>query len=168
MKRAIDHAAAGHWPDSEAVASVTLAFAERFRRRIVLALDDGDEALLDLDRAVPLADGDGLKLEGDGWIAVRAAAEDLLEIRAESPGLLTRLAWHIGNRHLTAEIGSDAIYILPDHVIEAMIHGLGGTVRQVSRPFQPEGGAYAVSGHGHGHEHGHGRRHPRDHGQHDH
>ncbi|MCJ2067199.1 urease accessory protein UreE, partial [Methylobacterium sp. J-088] len=60
--------------------------------------------------------------------------------------------WHIGNRHIPAEIGADAIWIADDHVLAAMVRGLGGTAVHVERPFQPAGGAY-TGGHEHGHHH---------------
>ena len=62
-------------------------------------------------------------------------------------GTLVRIAWHIGNRHLAAELHADHIVIASDHVIADMVTGLGGTATLAERPFQPEGGAY--SGHGH-------------------
>jgi urease accessory protein len=57
---------------------------------------------------------------------------------------------------LPAEIAASLIHIRDDHVIAEMVRGLGGEVRVVSRPFNPEGGAYGQSGvHAHGHQHGH-------------
>jgi urease accessory protein len=60
-----------------------------------------------------------------------------------------------------AEIGPRAIRIRPDHVIAAMLRGLGAEVRAIVAPFQPEGGAYAerADGHGHAPAHGHGHGH---------
>ncbi len=107
--------------------------------------------LLDLPKAVALRGGDGLLL-GDGRIVeVRAAREPLLAITAGDPHHLLRLAWHLGNRHLSAQIEPERILIRPDHVIAEMLRGLGGGVAEVSEPFDPEGGAY--SGHDHDDEH---------------
>ena len=44
----------GHWPQAESAGSVTLAFDDRFRRRIQLNDDSGEPFLLDLARAVVL------------------------------------------------------------------------------------------------------------------
>jgi urease accessory protein len=104
--------------------------------------------LLDLEQAVALREGDGLRVESGGWIAVRAAPEDLVEISAQSSQALHRIAWHLGNRHCPAEIHADQIFMRRDHVIEAMLHGLGARLTPTRRPFDPEGGAYA------GHDHG--------------
>ncbi|TIT61737.1 MAG: urease accessory protein UreE, partial [Mesorhizobium sp.] len=82
-------------------------------------------------------------------------------------------AWHIGNRHLAAGIEAHRILILRDHVIKAMLEGLGATVRDVSEPFKPVRGAYS-GGHGHAHaeahSHGHGESHSHSHAHshHDH
>ncbi len=154
MLRAIESTRCGHWTRDAAVDTVTLDYDHRHRRRIRLRTDGGRDLLLDLPKAVPLANGDGLRLEDGGWVEVRAAQEALLEIRAGDPWQLLRLAWHVGNRHVPAEILADAIRIRPDHVIAKMIEGLGGTVLPVDAAFQPEGGAYA-GGHAHGHGHGH-------------
>ena len=53
--------------------------------------------------------------------------EPLLEISAPAPDLLIRLAWHLGNRHLSAQFLPGALRILDDHVIADMVRGLGGT-----------------------------------------
>ena len=157
------------------VDSVTLDHEGRHRRRVTLTGDGGLAFLLDLDKAVILNDGDALKLEDGQLVRIVAAPQPLLEIRAENPLRLLRLAWHIGNRHTPAEITADAIYIEEDHVLAEMVRGQGGTATRVERPFQPERGAYDHDcghdhgrGHGHGHHHhGHGHHHHHDHA-HDH
>lgn len=135
------------------VDTVVLDYAGRHRRRVVLTGERGTEFLLDLERATVLRGGDGLRLESGGLVLVQAAAEHLIEIRSPDPLRLLRLAWHIGNRHVAAEITHEAIYIVADSVIEQMVRGLGGAVARVTRPFAPEGGAYAAHGHAsHGHD----------------
>jgi len=143
---------------------VTLDHEGRHKRRIVLKGDKGTGFLLDLDKASVLNDGDGLKLEDDTLILVKAAPEALLEIKAENPLRLLKMAWHIGNRHTPAELTADAIYIQDDHVLAEMVRGQGCHAHHVTRPFQPEAGAYDHAGHDHGtHDHaGH------DHGAHVH
>ena len=155
MQRATRHAKAGEW--SHPVDRVLLDFDGRHRRRVRLTTEGGEALLLDLPKAVAMADGDGLGLEDGRWIAVAAADEPLMEVTAESRLELLRIAWHVGNRHLPTEIaetvdGGLRLRLRPDHVIEEMIVGLGGRVRHIRAPFQPEGGAYG--GHGH-HHHGH-------------
>lgn len=129
--------------------TVTLDHDGRHRRRIALAGDHGTEFLLDLPEATVLQDGDGLELEDGRVVLVCAAPERLMEVTAPDRHTLMRIVWHVGNRHLAAEIDTDRILLRPDHVIEAMIGGLGGAVRMVEEPFRPELGAY----HGHAHHH---------------
>jgi urease accessory protein len=144
MRQLVKAARAGQWPEEESVGSVTLAFDDRHRRRIRFATDQGEPVLLNLAKPQPLAAGDGLAFEDDGWLEVRAAAEDVLEIGASGPGHLARLAWHLGNRHLPTEIlPAGRLRIRYDHVIEDMLTMLGAEVTRIRAPFQPEGGAYA-------------------------
>jgi urease accessory protein len=143
------HRPTGYWPKERAVGSVTLDFDARHRRRIRLTVDQGEDVLLDLPKAVAMADGDGLQLEDGRWLKVQAAAEVIVEVRHKDPNQLMRLAWHLGNRHLPTEIRNEVLRIRPDHVIENMLHGFGANLVKVRAPFQPEGGAYG----GHGHHH---------------
>lgn len=143
--------------------TVTLDHEGRNRRRIALKGDKGLDFLLDLDKATALNDGDALKLEDGRLVQVRAAPQRLLEVRAENPLRLLKVAYHVGNRHTPAEVTADALYIEEDHVLAEMARGQGCTATPVMRPFQPERGAYEHDcGHDHGdHHHGHGRH---DHG----
>lgn len=165
--RAVEHHPGGTWPVSERSDWLTLDYDQRHRRRIVLTCDGGLQLLLDLPRAVAMAEGDGLRLEDGRWVEIAAAPEPVMLIHAASPHALARIAWHVGNRHLPAMIKSDHLVIRPDHVIKSMVEGLGATVSDAVGPFQPEGGAYGGSpghGGGHGHHHGHAPDHSHDHG----
>ena len=143
----------GHWPREQARSTVTLGYDDRHRRRLRLTSDAGEAFLLDLPQVSVLEDGDGLLLSDGTWLAVKAAPEALIEITAATPVLLTRLAWHIGNRHLPAQIEAQRILIRDDHVIAAMLEGLGAKLRRVEVPFAPEGGAYGGDSHRHEHDH---------------
>jgi urease accessory protein len=152
LKHASIHRSAGQWPDDRAVSAVTLDFDARHRRRIRLTLDDGEMILLNLPRAVAMSDGDGLQLEDGRWVRVQASKERMVEIRHPDPEQLVRLAWHLGNRHLPTDICGTLLRIRPDHVIEAMLRGMGADLRTVVASFQPEGGAY--EGHSPSHQGG--------------
>ncbi|MEO0344140.1 MAG: urease accessory protein UreE [Pseudomonadota bacterium] len=132
--------------------SVTLTYDARFRRRIVMTSDRGMEFLLDLPKVTDLKHGDCLVLEDGRLIEIAAADEPLLKITGDDPQHLTRLTWHIGNRHLPCQIEADHILIAPDPVIADMVRHLGGTIAEITQPFTPEGGAY---GHGRTHSHEH-------------
>jgi urease accessory protein len=158
MHSASIHRPAGHWPKEHAAGTLTLDFDARHRRRIRLSADEGEDILLDLPKAVAMADGDGLQLEDGRWLMVQAAAEHLVEIGHKDPNQLVRLAWHLGNRHLPTEIRDQVLRIRPDHVIEHMLCGFGAELTKVHSPFQPEGGAYG-GGHGDHHSHNDGGHH---------
>jgi urease accessory protein len=154
--------------------TVVLDFDDRHRRRMAMSGTRGLEFLLDLEHATALRGGDALVLEDGRLIEVVAAAEPLLEIRTADPNHLIRLAWHLGNRHLPTQIMPKALRIRRDHVIEAMVKGLGARVIEIEAPFDPEGGAYAGAAHDHGpahdhaHDHDHHHDHHHEHGDHDH
>jgi urease accessory protein len=150
MHSASIHCSAGHWPKEKAAGTLTLDFDARHRRRIRLTADQGEDVLLDLPKAVAMADGDGLQLEDGRWLEVQAAAEPIVEVRHKDPHQLVRVAWHLGNRHLPTEIRDEVLRIRPDHVIEDMLRSFGADLVKVEAPFQPEGGAY--SGHDHNHK----------------
>ncbi len=156
-----------NWSEHLAADTITLDHDARHRRRIALTGDKGTGFLLDLPRAVVLLDGDGLQLEDGRLIRVIAAEEPLMHVTAGSQVSLPRLAWHIGNRHLAAVINDDHLLLREDHVIAAMLEGLGASVTRVMAPFTPEQGAYSGGGHGHSHDHSHDPSHG-DHHDHDH
>lgn len=154
MKRAVEAIRAGRWPVAESIDTVTLSFEDRYRRRLRMLGDAGTDFLLDLVEPIVLHTGDGLRLEQGGFIEVKAAEEDLVEVRSRDPAAFARIAWHLGNRHLPAAIASDRILIRDDHVIVDMLKGLGAEVRKVRAPFDPEGGAYGQHNHDPAHHHG--------------
>jgi len=123
--------------------TVVLDFDDRHRRRMAMTGTRGLEFLLDLETAVALRGGDALVLEDGRLVEVVAAPEPLLEIRGADPHHLIRVAWHLGNRHLPTQIMPKGLRIRRDHVIEAMVKGLGARVIEIEAPFDPEGGAYA-------------------------
>src|SRR3984957_13133136 len=147
--------------------TIVLDFDDRHRRRMAMTGTRGLEFLLDLENAVALRGGDALVLDDGRLIEVVAAPEPLVEIRGNDPHHLVRVAWHLGNRHLPTQIMPKALRIRRDHVIEAMVKGLGARVIEIEAPFDPEGGAYAGDGHAHApdpHDHGASSH---DHGDHD-
>ena len=131
------------------VGLVTLDYDARFLRRKVLTLADGRTVLVDLAQTTSLNQGGVLVLHNGDEIAVVAAQEPLLEITADD---LTRVAWHIGNRHTPCQIETGRLLIQHDHVIRDMLGKIGATTRDVSEPFTPEGGAYGM-GRTHSHAH---------------
>ncbi len=147
----------GHWtgPASD---RLVLDYEGRFLRRKRLITASGAGLLVDLPETVSLSAGDALETAEGQMIEIVAASEPLLRITGD----LTRLAWHIGNRHTPCQIAADHLLIRADHVLADMLAHLGAAVAPVEAPFTPEGGAY---GHGRtqGHDHGPAHHHGHDH-----
>ncbi|HET6630258.1 MAG TPA: urease accessory protein UreE [Woeseiaceae bacterium] len=156
---------AGTWNEAIAADTVFLDFDGRHRRRLAMTGEAGLAFLLDLPRAAVLRDGDGLVLLDGRIVRVKAAPEHLVEIAAADVPALVRIAWHLGNRHLPTQLCGDRLRIRHDHVIMDMVRGLGGSVAEISAPFDPEGGAFNFGAvHGQAHSHGPDREHPHQHG----
>jgi urease accessory protein len=135
--------------------TVVLDFDDRHRRRMAMTGTRGLRFLLDLEEAVALRGGDALVLEDGRLVEVVASPEPLLEIRCSGPQHLVRVAWHLGNRHLPTQVTARGLRIRRDHVIEAMVRGLGARIIEIEAPFDPEGGAYAHHAHAAGETHDH-------------
>lgn len=157
MKRATKVLNPGSWKHS--VGTVSLTYDDRYRRRTSLTDTSGTAFLLDLDKPRVLQHGEGLALEDGGVIAVVAADEPVADIHTHSVAETARIAWHIGNRHIPLQVlKNGSLRIRDDHVLVAMIEGLGAHVHRALAPFSPEGGAYsdeAKAHHHHGHDHDH-------------
>jgi urease accessory protein len=167
--RAIEVLPAGKWPAHRAIDRLILTYDERHRRRLRYVAQGGTTFLLDLPRAAVLRAGDGLRLEDGRIVSVDAASEQLVEVTAADTATLIRLAWHIGNRHLPAQLEPHRILIREDAVIVKMLAGLSAIVSLVLEPFTPEPGAYdtssaTLSGHdAQAHNHAHAHEHPYGH-----
>ena len=121
---------------------IVLEHDERRLRRKRLVLQHGDEVMVDFPHTVTLSDRSALQLDDGRLVEIVAAEELLYEIRGNNPAHLVRLAWHIGNRHTSAQLEQDRILIKRDHVLKTMLEGLGATITNVSEPFNAEHGAY--------------------------
>lgn len=139
-----------------ATLSITLDETDRHRRRRRFVADQGLAFFLDLPAARLLRHGDALLLDDGRQVLVQSLPESLYEVRGRDPHHLLVLTWHMGNRHLPAQVMPDHIRIRHDHVIRDMLEQLGATVTEISAPFDPEGGAYDDGEHVHAHTHTHG------------
>lgn len=138
-----------HWIGPP-IDEIVLDHDDRRRRRGVLKARRGTQFLLDLADTPNMQEGDGILLP-DGIVRVRAADEDIMEIVSSDPVLLARIAWHLGNRHMPMEIGAGRLRIRADHVVVPLVQHLGGEIRAIKGPFQPEPGAYASNHNGMNH-----------------
>lgn len=139
--------------------SVSLDFDLRQKSRIRVQLASGQEAAIFMERGTVLRGGDKLKA-GDGRvIEVIAADQKVMKVTAESPYLLMRAAYHLGNRHVPLELGEGWIKLESDYVLRDMLLGLDVSVEELEAPFEPEAGAYGGGGHGHHHHEDAGHHH---------
>ena len=126
----------------KAFAQLTLPSDQRRLRRKVLTVKGEEEVLVDFPEPLTLEHFGGLQLEDGRIIEIIAAPEPLLEITPKGAEHLAQLAWHIGNRHMAAQIEKKRILVPRDHVARTMLAGLGAEVREVTEPFLPMQGAY--------------------------
>jgi urease accessory protein len=133
--------------------SVVLEAAERHLRRKLIVLPRDEEVLVDFEKPVKLEHGDCLVLDNGKLVQIVAGEEELTQVKGRDPNHLSVLAWHIGNRHLEAQIEIDRILIRRDHVIAHMLEHLGAKITDVRETFSPEHGAYHSHDVGDGHEH---------------
>ncbi len=134
---------------------LTLRYAERCRSRLRVELDDGTEAGLFLPRGTVLRAGDRLAAQGGAIVEIRAASEELYEVRAAHDAIdphfdLLRGTYHLGNRHVPVQLAPGRLRLERDTVLRELLLRLGLDVREIVAPFEPEAGAY---GGGHRHDH---------------
>jgi urease accessory protein len=139
--------------------SIELDFQQRQKSRHRATTLCGQELAWFLERGRVLEDGDVLHCSDSTLVKIVAAQETVSEVRCNNPHLLMRGAYHLGNRHVPLQIGEDWLRYQHDHVLDAMLEGLGLIVECCQRPFHPENGAYHGQGHastgGHSHDHSH-------------
>ena len=152
-------------------ATVELDWDVRQKSRFEGTDSQGRQIGVFLPRGSVVRGGDVLVAEDGSLIAVTAALQPVLEVRAcaehGSPFDLLRAAYHLGNRHVALELQPDHLKLEPDHVLADMLRQRHLIVSETRAAFEPEGGAYAPGAHAHGHDHAHGHSHDHGHG-HDH
>ncbi|MBQ0832981.1 urease accessory protein UreE [Marinobacter sp.] len=157
---------------TEVYDTLTLPYELRIRGRLKAVTDSGRDVGLFLDRGPVLRHGDLLQASSGEVIRVCAADEPVTTAFIDSGLPLGRLCYHLGNRHVSLAVGSEAdgrywVRFPPDHVLEELALLLGATLSHHEAPFDPESGAYAHAGreqsHGHGHSHSHGHDHAHSH-----
>ena len=100
-----------------------------------------------LPRGRIIRDGQVLLCEDGFRVRVRAADEAVTQVSCADVLLLTRVAYHLGNRHVSLQLGPGWLRYQSDHILDDMVAGLGALPEKVMAPFDPESGAY------HTHEH---------------
>ena len=147
--------------------TLTLDYARRRMSRQRVTLDSGEDVALLLPRGTILSDGALLRGDDGRLVVVRAAKERVSRVQSTDLLLLTRVTYHLGNRHVPLEIRSGVVSYAHDHVLDELVRHLGLAPEFEVAPFEPEQGAYAEGSHhgsdsaypgppssGHGHSHG--------------
>ncbi|GAB7081836.1 urease accessory protein UreE [Megalodesulfovibrio paquesii] len=129
--------------------TLTLPFDQRVRSRFKTVSDGGRALGLFLERGHVLQEGELLRAESGELLRVHCALEDLISAECEDWDCFAKACFHLGNRHVVAEIGERRIRFQPDHVVEVLVCHLGLRAVAVRAAFNPEPGAY-FSGFGHG------------------
>lgn len=135
---------------------LVLPFHDRQKARQRVTLASGRVAGLKLPRGTLLRGGDHLLATDGTLIEVIAEPEAVSTVATDDPRELARAAYHLGNRHVPLQVGPGWVRYGADHVLDAMLLGLGLKPTAATEPFEPEAGAY-THGHeqaGHGHHHG--------------
>ncbi len=138
---------------SDAVhATLTLPFDVRQKARFKAQLDNGETVGLMLERGQILRGGDKLYAE-NGWvIEIIPAQEQVSTVVSEDSLLLSRICYHLGNRHVPLQIDVGWCRYQHDHVLDDLVRGLGGVVCCEEASFEPESGAYTShAAHSHSH-----------------
>lgn len=139
------------------ICRLSLTYEQRQKSRGKATAENGEEVAWFLPRAHVLADGDFLSTKDGTAVQIVAASETLSEVVCNDSLLLTKAAYHLGNRHVPLQINDNTLSYQHDHVLDAMVVGLGLHVSCVEKSFHPESGAYhshnQVHGHAHNHEH---------------
>ena len=138
-----------------ASAQLVLPFELRQKSRLRTALSTGEEVGLTLERGHILRGGDQLLAEDGRVVEIVAAPERVSVVSSTDPLQLARAAYHLGNRHVSVQIGQGWLRYLHDHVLDDMVRGLGLAVAVEQAPFEPEAGAYGAASHSLLHAHGH-------------
>ncbi|TVZ41231.1 urease accessory protein [Alteromonadaceae bacterium 2753L.S.0a.02] len=124
----------------------------RKKSRHKASTEKGVEIAWFLERGHVLRQGEVLKCSNGQLVRVVAADESVSEVTSDDALLLTRAAYHLGNRHVPLEVAAGYLRYQHDHVLDDMVRGLGLTVTSANKPFNPESGAYHGGGHHHHHE----------------
>ena len=129
-----------------------LPFERRQKTRQRARLQSGREVAVILPRGIVMRGGYCLGAESGLVVLIESALEAVSVVNCDDPTSLARAAYHLGNRHISVEVGELSLSYLQDHVLDDMVRGFDLAVSHELRPFEPEAGAYDAQGHSHGSE----------------
>lgn len=121
---------------------LTLPYAYRNRSRQKVRFDSGEEAGLFLPRGIVLKDNDCLEAESGQTVRIIAKKEQLSMVRFSDPLAMSKICFHLGNRHVPLQIDQNRVCYKFDPVVDDMLVGMGYAIERTVEPFHPESGAY--------------------------
>ncbi|MBL4826362.1 MAG: urease accessory protein UreE [Spongiibacteraceae bacterium] len=124
---------------------------QRKKGRQKVTAQSGHVIALFLERGKTLLIGEVLRSVCGRCIRIDGAKESVVTASSLENRLLTRSAYHLGNRHAIVQLGDGWLRFKYDHVLEALMQRFGLSTCRESVVFEPEEGAYS-SAPAHSHE----------------
>lgn len=143
-----------HRHEGDVLLKVVLSFDERQKSRYKTQTSCGQTFGWFLERGYVLSDKDVLKCDDGTLIEIECAPEAVSDIKSDDILLLTKAAYHLGNRHVSLHVNLGYLRYQQDYVLDDMVRGLGLNVTHTQAPFHPESGAYTGT-HSHKHDNHH-------------
>jgi len=151
MLRAVAILRAAQKHTGEIIDTLLLDYEQRRAPGGILTGLKGTQVELVITNPAQIATDDCLVLEDGRLIEVVARPEPLLEVRAPDVTSMARLAWHLGDRHIPAQLHERRLRVRRDPATEKLLAALetvlGVSILAIEAPFEPEGGAYSGSAH---------------------
>ena len=113
-----------------------LPFDRRQKSRQRATLESGEEVAIVLARGEVMRGGDLVVAAEGQVIEVVAEQESVMQVDCDA-GMLARLAYHLGNRHVPLQVTPGQLAYQHDHVLDGMVRDLGLTVTTERAPFEP-------------------------------
>jgi urease accessory protein len=124
-----------------------LGFDIRQKSRFKTVLTDGQDVGVILPRGQILRGGDYLASVDNEIVQVLAEKEEVSVVYSDDQLLLSKICYHLGNRHVPLQIEAQRISYGHDSVLDNMVKQFGLEVCLEDAVFEPEIGAYGHSSH---------------------
>jgi urease accessory protein len=131
--------------------SICLPYDQRKRGRFKTQTITGEEVGIMIDRGDIMRGDSLMRCEVGGVYKIIAADEIVTTATTDDATLFARGCYHLGNRHVSLQVGDGWLRYQNDYVLDDMLIQLGLKVIHEPAPFEPENGAYGDHG---GHSHG--------------
>jgi urease accessory protein len=135
--------------------SICLPYDQRKRGRFKTQTITGQEVGIMIDRGDVMRGDTLMRCDVGDVYKIIAADELVTTATVDDATLFARGCYHLGNRHVSLQVGDGWLRYQNDYVLDDMLIQLGLKVIHEPAPFEPENGAYGdhVSKNG-AHSHG--------------